>query len=71
MGATKMNHDGFAEIDLNGCIGCGLCVTTCKKKTMQPIPKPEEKHRNSPADIAEQLIRLARKRGIHDIDPCS
>jgi NAD-dependent dihydropyrimidine dehydrogenase PreA subunit len=69
MAATKMNHDGFAEIDPDRCIGCGLCVTTCNEKAMQLIPKSEEKHRKPPTDTAEQMIRLARKRGIEDTDP--
>jgi len=64
MGAVKMNSDGLSEIDLDRCIGCGLCVTTCPEEAVRLVPKPETKHRTPPADTAEQMIRLAEKRGI-------
>lgn len=68
MGAVKMNGDGLSEIDSDRCIGCGLCVTTCPEEAFRLVPKPEAKHRTPPADTAEQMIRLAEKRGIESND---
>ena len=64
MGALKMNDDELVEIDLDRCIGCGLCVTTCSEEAMQLIPKPEAKHRTPPANTLEQMMFMAQKRGI-------
>lgn len=69
MNAVKMNDDGLSETDMDRCIGCGLCVTTCPERARQLIPKPEEKHRKPSANTLEQMTRLARKRGLKDIDP--
>jgi len=68
MGAVKMNGDGLSEIDPDRCIGCGLCVTTCPEEAIRLVPKPEAKQRTPPADTAEQMIRLAEKRGIESND---
>jgi ferredoxin len=64
MGALEMNDDGSAEIDLDRCIGCGLCVTTCQEEAIQLIPKPEGKRRTPPANTLEQMMYMAKKRGI-------
>ncbi|MBW1786038.1 MAG: 4Fe-4S binding protein [Deltaproteobacteria bacterium] len=68
MGAVKMNGDGLSEIDPDRCIGCGLCVTTCPEEAVRLVPKPEAKHQTPPADTAEQMIRLAEKRGVESND---
>jgi Fe-S-cluster-containing hydrogenase component 2 len=68
MGAVKMNSDGLSEINLDRCIGCGLCSTTCPEEAIRLVPKPEAKHRTPPADTADQMIRLAQKRGIESSD---
>ena len=65
----KMNDQGLSEIDQDRCIGCGLCVTTCPEKAIQLIPKTEERYRVPPVDTAEQMTRLAKKRGLDDTDP--
>jgi Pyruvate/2-oxoacid:ferredoxin oxidoreductase delta subunit len=68
MGAVKMNADDLSEINLDRCIGCGLCITTCPEEAIGLVPKPEAKHRTPPADTAEQMILLAKKRGIESND---
>jgi len=51
-----------AEIDLDRCIGCGLCVTTCPTEAMQLQPK--EKHYIPPLNTAEQMMTMAQESGL-------
>ncbi len=48
MGAIALNKDEVAEINLERCIGCGLCVTTCSGEALRLEIKPKEKHRQPP-----------------------
>ncbi len=68
MKAVTVNLDGHSEIDLDRCIGCGLCVTTCTEEALHLAPKPEEALRKPPTRTAEQMVQMARKRGIKKID---
>jgi electron transport complex protein RnfB len=51
-----------AEIDLDRCIGCGLCVTTCPTEAM--LLQPKEKHYIPPLNTAEQMMAMAQERGL-------
>jgi len=64
MGALEMNFDGVVEINLDRCIGCGLCVTICPEEALQLVLKPEEKRRTPPVNTFEQMMYMAKKRGI-------
>jgi Pyruvate/2-oxoacid:ferredoxin oxidoreductase delta subunit len=64
MNALNMNDDDLAEINLNRCIGCGLCVTSCPAEAIRLVPKEGEKHRTPPASGIEQMMAMAKKRGI-------
>lgn len=64
MGAISMNDDDLAEINLDRCIGCGLCVTSCPTEAIRLVPKSEEKHRVPPASGVDQMIAMAKKRGV-------
>jgi len=64
MGAVKMNDEGIAEIDRDRCIGCGLCVTTCPTEALLLVRKSEETYRTPPATSTEQMLVMARKRGV-------
>jgi electron transport complex protein RnfB len=59
-----MNDDGVVEINLDRCIGCGLCVTTCPTDAMRLVPKAEDKRRIPPATTYDQMMFMARKRGM-------
>ena len=50
-------------MDLNRCIGCGLCVNTCATNSLSLMRKPEAKQPYVPKDIMETHIRLMKARG--------
>ena len=64
MKAIHMTEDSLAEVNLDRCIGCGLCVTTCPEDALTLMLKPAEQQRIPPATNAEQMLRMAQKRGI-------
>lgn len=64
MDALSMDNEGIAVIDYDRCIGCGLCVPTCPSAAMLLEKKPEEKRKIPPKNAREQMLTLARKRGV-------
>ncbi len=64
MDALSMNEEGLIHVSLNRCIGCGLCVTTCPVDTLELIAKPGTQHLTPPASTGEQMMEMARSRGI-------
>jgi Fe-S-cluster-containing hydrogenase component 2 len=55
--------DDISTIDLNRCIGCGLCVTTCPAEAIALIQKPEDQLYEPPKTGAETYIRIMQERG--------
>ncbi len=55
-------EDDKVVLDLNRCIGCGLCVTTCSTGSLTLARKPDSEQRYVPRNILEALYRLARVR---------
>lgn len=39
-----MGQKDIAEINLERCIGCGLCVSTCPEQALSLKQKPEQQH---------------------------
>lgn len=64
MGAISINDDDLAQVNPDRCIGCGLCVTTCPTEAMRLDAKPEEELRVPPASMMEQMMQMAKKRGV-------
>jgi ferredoxin len=64
MGAVEVAEDASARIDRDRCIGCGLCVTTCPEEALTLMKKSAANIQTPPANAAEQMLQLARKRGI-------
>jgi electron transport complex protein RnfB len=64
MDALTLNEDEVVEISENRCIGCGLCVTTCPTDALSLIEKPEKEMRLPPETMGEQMMEMAKKRGL-------
>lgn len=64
MDAIVMNDENLAVVSRERCIGCGLCVTTCPSEAMRLMPKPPGEHMTPPVSSAEQMLSMARNRGL-------
>lgn len=64
MEAISVEDVDHAVVDLDRCIGCGLCVTQCPTEAIKLRPRPEEKQRVPPSRGVDQMMAMARKRGV-------
>jgi Pyruvate/2-oxoacid:ferredoxin oxidoreductase delta subunit len=64
MNALEINDNEVAQVNKERCIGCGLCVTTCETEAMRLIPKSDTEYQVPPASSAEQMMLMAKKRGL-------
>jgi Na+-translocating ferredoxin:NAD+ oxidoreductase subunit B len=64
MDAIAMNDDSVARVDPERCIGCGLCVINCPSEALKLMPKSAAGTRVPPATSAEQMIQIAKNRGV-------
>jgi Fe-S-cluster-containing hydrogenase component 2 len=55
--------NGKAVLDLNRCIGCGLCMTTCPAESLTLVRKPDEEQSVVPENIIDATIKLGQARG--------
>ena len=62
MEALSLNNKK-AVLDLNRCIGCGLCVSTCPTHSLSLLRKPKAKQPYVPKDIVEANMKLGKARG--------
>ncbi len=51
------------RFDVDRCIGCGLCVSTCPTDSLSLVRKPESEQPEIPKDIIDTSIRLGKARG--------
>ena len=42
MDAISMDAEQVARVDLQHCIGCGLCVSSCPEQAASLEPRPKE-----------------------------
>jgi Na+-translocating ferredoxin:NAD+ oxidoreductase RNF subunit RnfB len=64
MDAVEIDENNVAVVDRDRCIGCGLCVITCSTEAMRLAPKPEKERITPPATTAEQMMLMAKNRGL-------
>jgi ferredoxin len=63
MEAITMGPGDVAVVDLDRCIGCGLCVTTCETEALSLHTKAGEERCEPPATAQEYMMQLAQERG--------
>lgn len=62
MDAISIGEGETAEVNLDRCIGCGLCVTTCDTRALRMELKPEDQ-RHIPREKGQELLMdMARER---------
>ncbi|HAM51280.1 MAG TPA: hypothetical protein DCP92_11555 [Nitrospiraceae bacterium] len=56
----------MAAVNLDRCIGCGLCVTACPAEAVQLVKKAEDEQYQPPKSGAKMFMLLAveRKKNI-------
>jgi len=64
MDAISISTQMVAQVNLDRCIGCGLCVTTCPAEAIGLEKKEEEAFQVPPETTFEQMMNMARDRGI-------
>ena len=55
--------DKKAVFDVDRCIGCGLCVSTCPTHSLALVRKPQAEQSDIPKDYIKSAIKVARARG--------
>jgi electron transport complex protein RnfB len=55
--------DDMKTINLDRCIGCGLCVSTCEDNAMSLSRKSADELYEPPKSTDEKLARIAQERG--------
>lgn len=64
MEAISMGDSGTAEVNLERCIGCGVCLMACNTDAIKLEEKPEERKKSVPSNTRDQMIQMAKKRGL-------
>ena len=62
MEALELGENTVA-LDLDRCIGCGLCITACPTESLAMLRKPESEQPEVPKNMIEAAIKLGKARG--------
>lgn len=52
-----------AVLNLDRCIGCGLCVSTCPTGSLSLLRKPKAKQPYVPKDVIETNMKIGKAHG--------
>jgi MinD superfamily P-loop ATPase len=63
VGAVTIGPEEVAGVNLDRCIGCGLCVTRCTSGALSLKPKPEGERHEHPRKPRDAMMQMARERG--------
>jgi Fe-S-cluster-containing hydrogenase component 2 len=55
--------DNTVALDVDRCIGCGLCITACPTESLAMVRKPESEQPEVPRNMIEAAMKLGRARG--------
>ena len=62
MEALELDGDTIA-LDVDRCIGCGLCVPSCPTESLALVRKPESEQPEVPKNMIEAFMKLGKARG--------
>jgi ferredoxin len=55
--------DKKAVLDLDRCIGCGLCVSTCPTNSLSLLRKPKARQPYVPKDVIDTHMKIGKAHG--------
>ncbi len=55
--------DKKAALNLDRCIGCGLCVSTCPTGSLSLLRKPKTKQPYVPKNVIETHMKIGKAHG--------
>jgi Fe-S-cluster-containing hydrogenase component 2 len=55
--------DNTVALDVDRCIGCGLCITACPTESLSMVRKPEAEQPEVPKNMIEAAMKLGQARG--------